>query len=148
MLGDFLLRTFFDGDGITIRCAAVHAAAGGADVEGNAVGAGHQGKVVSAHLVGHIAVGRHAVAPHEHGIDLLAAHQKTAGTVDDHGARHTKTSQFPGRQGCSLEAGPCFIQPGVANHTPGMASSDHPQCGSNPCRGNRAGMAVMEDATP
>ena len=55
-------------------------------------------------------------------------------------------SQLPRREGGTLKARSCLVQPGVTQATTGMGRSNHAECCSNTCCGNGPGVAVMEGA--
>ena len=109
------------------------------------MGSGHKRQVVSTDLVGKIAIGGDAVTAHQHGIHLTTTHQQSAGTIDNHGAGHTKTTQLPGRKGSPLQAGTRFIQPGMAEKATGMGCCDHPKGGTNASRSDRTRVAMVQD---
>ena len=109
------------------------------------MGSGRKRQVVSADLVGDIAIGGNTITSHHHGVHLTPTHQQSASTVDDHGAGHPKTAQLPGRKGSPLQTGTRFIQPGMAKNTTGMGGCNHPESGSDSSRCNRTRMAMVQN---
>jgi len=73
------------------------------------MGPGDKGQVVRLDLVGHIAVARNPVTAHRHQTHVTLTHKQTRGPVNDHGARHVQTLQFPDGQSGSLEPGAYLI---------------------------------------
>ena len=147
-VGDLLRIAFLNRDRVSINRGSIDAAARGADIKRDAMGSGHKRQVVSADLVGNVAIGSNTITAHHHGVDLTPPHQQSAGTVDDHGAGHPKTAQLPGRKGRSLQAGTRFIQPGMAQQATGMGGCNHTEGGTNASRSDGTRVAMVQDPAP
>ena len=117
-VGDLLCIALLNGDRVPINRRSINAAARGADIEGNAVGSGYKRQVVSADLVGNIAIGSNTITAHHHGIHFTPAHQQSTGSINNHGAGNPETTQFPGRESSPLQAGTRFhpARHGTAGH--------------------------------
>ena len=111
--GDLLRVTFLDRDRIPIHGREINAAARCTHIEGNAVGASHECKVVRAHLVGNITIGSNTITTHQHCIHLTTTHQQTTRSINNHGAGNSQTAELPCRQCSSLKTGTRLIEPGM-----------------------------------
>ena len=109
------------------------------------MGSGHKRQVVSADLVGNIAIGSNTITAHHHGIHFTPAHQQSTGSINNHGAGNPETTQFPGRESSPLQAGTRFIQPGMAQQATGMGGCNHPEGGTNASRSDGTRVAMVQD---
>ena len=107
---------------------------------------GGQGVGVGADLVGHVAVGRHAVTADDDGVDLAGGDQAGGGAVDDQLVRDPEPAQLVDGQAGALQQ-----RPGLGGqHQLELAAvgqlGDHRQRGPAARSGQGAGVAVGEDA--
>ena len=101
---------------------------------------------VGADLVGHIAVGRHTIRPHDDRIDLSSAHQEAGHVVGDQGDGDVFLNHFPGRQPRALQERAGFI----GDHLDALAGfnsgADDAERRAMATRGQRARVAMREHA--
>ena len=109
------------------------------------MGSSRERQVVSADLVGDIAIGSDAITAHYHDIHLAPTHQQSTGSINNHSAWHPEAAQFPGRQCSPLQTGTRFIQPCMAKQTTVMGGCNHPKGGSNASSSDRSRVAMMQD---
>src|SRR5699024_10136702 len=104
--------------------------AGEGHIEGHPVVVGVDRHRVGADLVGEVAVGGHAVAPHHHQVDLPLGHQAGSHVVGDQGGGDVVVNQLVGGEAGALEQGAGLV--GVNHlHFPRLVSRpDHPQGGT------------------
>src|SRR5690606_20116583 len=80
-------------------------------VEGHAVVFGGERFEVGADLVGHVAIGRHAVRANDADVDFAGLHEVAAGIVDDDRVRDAMTAELVSCQRGALVAWPRLVHP-------------------------------------
>ena len=143
--GHFLPGALFDGDGVARGRVEVDGGGGGHAVAGDAVLLGQHGQLVGADLVGRIAVGRDAVGAEEHHIHPAGAHQVAGRVVGDQMHGDAGLHQLPGGQARALQPRAGFVHPDMHRVALLPGGAHHTQGGAVVHRGQRAGVAVVQD---
>ena len=124
----------------------VNGAGGRGDVERDAVFFGEDGQGVGANLVGSVAVGGNAVGAGDDAGNLALPHQDAGGGIGHQRGRNAQLLELPGGEAGALQPGAGF---GVIDGEPAAgfpAGADDAQSGAVSGCGQRAGVAVGEDA--
>ena len=116
------------------------------DVERHAVLLGEHGDGVGADLVGGVAVGGDAVGADDDEVDAALPHQHGRHVVGDDGRVDAVAHQFPGREPRALQDGPRLV--GEDRYRAALldGAANHAERGAVAGRGQRARVAVREDA--
>ena len=116
---------------------------GARDHERDAGGAGGERQAVGADLVGHVPVGRHAIAADHHRVDLAARDEAGGRAVGQQLVLDARAAELPHRQPAALEQ-----RPGLVHQHPDRPAvgqlEDHGEARPAPPGGERAGVAVRE----
>ena len=141
--GDFPGFPLFDRDVFTTLSGKVNGAGGSDAVEGDGMGAGSQGQVEGANLVGDIAIGGDAVTTDGDQVDPFGSHDVSRGTIDDQGKGDAELLEFPGSEAGALQAGPGFIDvdENLAAGLVGSANDPESSAVIDSCQG--AGVAMI-----
>ena len=104
------------------------------------------GHRVGPDLVGHVAVGGDAVRPHHHRVDLAPGHQVARHVVGDEGRGDPVLQQLPRGEPRALEPGPRLVREDALHLAEPDGGADDAECRAVAGGGERAGVAVGEDA--
>lgn len=139
------LIALLDGNQVAVSQVQVNGAGGHDRVKGNAVLFGDDGQLVGADLVGHVAVGGRAVGANQDDVHLAGAHEVAGGVVGDDIIGDAALLKLPGRETRPLQTGAGFVYQYMNLFALLVRGKDDAQGGAPIDRGQRAGVAVVED---
>ena len=142
---DFVRVALLDHDVRSGRGFLVDRRGGARDHERDGRGVGGEREPVRSDLVGDVAVGRHAVAPDDHGVDGSPRDQPGGGAIDDQLVWYPELGQLVGGEPRPLEERPGLGGEDQFEIAAVVALGDHGERGATAWSGQRAGVAVGED---
>ena len=145
-MGDLAAIALLDGNGSAIRGGEVDRGERRRHVERDAVLAREHGDGVGADLVGDVAVGRNAVGADDDEVDEPLAHQRSGHVVGDDGRRNAVAHEFPRGEAGALEERPRLVGQHLDLLALLVRGADDPEGRAVAGGGERAGVAVGEDA--
>ena len=145
-VGHFPGGPLFDRDAGAGRRVQVDRGPGRRHVKRNAVRVREDRHAVGPDLVGRVAVGGNAVGADDDHVHASGGHHRGGHVVGDHGSRDAVLHEFPGRQARALQERPRLV--GKHLHAlPRLDRTAHdPECRAVAGGGQRAGVAVRENA--